>query len=303
MANLLDKLGAERATNPFNHGLLFAVVAVAQLDLNQFVAAQGPVDFLFHAGAEAGGTDEHQRIQVVGQGLEVFYLVFVQHGNFFKIEQLIWKKYMARSKSSHRWLKEHFKDPFVQRAQQEGYRSRAAYKLQEIQQRDRIIRPGMRIAELGAAPGGWTQYLSQCLQGRGTLIALDILPMDGLADVHFIQGDFTDDAVLAQLEEALQGQALDLVLSDMAPNTSGIKAADQARSMYLVELALDFALQHLAPGGAFLTKIFQGPGFDTLIKTLRQHFSKVLTRKPEASRARSQETYLLAQGFKGNPKS
>lgn len=205
---------------------------------------------------------------------------------------------MARTKSSKRWLKEHFNDPFVQRAQREGYRSRAVYKLQEIQEKDRIIRPTMRIAELGAAPGGWTQYLSQQLQGRGTIIALDILPMDALADVQFIQGDFREETVLSQLEAALGGKKLDLVLSDMAPNTIGVKFADQAKSMYLVELALEFALNHLRPGGDFLTKIFQGPGFDTLIKQLRRHFTKVLTRKPEASRGRSQEVYLLARGFK-----
>lgn len=207
---------------------------------------------------------------------------------------------MARTKSSKRWLKEHFNDPFVQRAHREGYRSRAVYKLQEIQEKDRIIRPAMRVAELGAAPGGWTQYISQQMQGRGTIIALDILPMDALADVQFIQGDFREEEVLSQLEAALGGEKLDLVLSDMAPNTIGVKFADQAKSMYLVELALDFALNHLRASGDFLTKIFQGPGFDTLIKQLRQHFTKVLTRKPEASRGRSQEVYLLARGFKAD---
>lgn len=208
---------------------------------------------------------------------------------------------MARSKSSHQWLKEHFNDPFVQRAQAEGYRSRAVYKLIEIQAKDKIIRPNMHIVELGAAPGGWSQYVAQILNGTGKMIALDILPMDSLADVTFIQGDFREDEVLKALCDALgEGAKIDLVLSDMAPNTSGVKTVDQAKSMYLVELALDFALSRLHKNGAFLTKVFHGPGFDKLLQQLKQNFTTVVTRKPEASRARSQETYLLARGFRGN---
>lgn len=205
---------------------------------------------------------------------------------------------MARSKSSHQWLKEHFNDPFVQRAQREGYRSRAVYKLQEIQKKDKLIRPQMRIVELGAAPGGWSQYVSQILQGQGRIVAVDLLPMEALPDVHFIQGDFREEATLNLLHEALQGQKLDLVLSDMSPNKTGVKSTDQDRSMYLVELALDFALNQLKPEGDFLTKAFHGAGFDTLMRQLKQHFRQVITRKPEASRARSQETYLLARGLK-----
>ena len=204
---------------------------------------------------------------------------------------------MARSKTSQRWLKEHFNDIYVQKAQQEGYRSRAVYKLMEIQEKDRLIRPGMVVVELGAAPGGWSQYVAQCLGGRGRMIALDILPMDALADVTFIQGDFREQAVLDALYAELGDSAVNLVISDMAPNTSGVRSVDQAKSMYLVELALDFAQSRLAPGGDFLTKIFHGPGFDTLLRTLKSQFLTVQTRKPEASRARSQETYLLARGF------
>lgn len=208
---------------------------------------------------------------------------------------------MARSKSSAQWLKEHHQDIYVQKAREEGWRSRAVYKLQEIQEKDRIIRPGMTVVELGAAPGGWSQYVVHCLQGKGRMIALDILPMDSLADVTFIQGDFREDDVLATLNEAVgEGQGVDLVLSDMAPNTSGVKSVDQAKSMYLVELAMDFAQSRLNQGGDFLTKIFHGPGFDTLFKTLKADFDQVLTRKPSASRARSQETYLLARGFRGH---
>ncbi len=204
---------------------------------------------------------------------------------------------MARSKTSQRWLKEHFDDIYVQKAQQEGYRSRAVYKLMEIQEKDRLIRPGMVVVELGAAPGGWSQYVAQCLGGRGRMIALDILPMDALADVTFIQGDFREQAVLDALYAELGDSAVNLVVSDMAPNTSGVRSVDQAKSMYLVELALDFAQSRLAPGGDFLTKIFHGPGFDTLLRSLKSQFLTVQTRKPEASRARSQETYLLARGF------
>ena len=204
---------------------------------------------------------------------------------------------MARSKTSQRWLKEHFDDVYVQKAQQEGYRSRAVYKLMEIQEKDRLIRPGMVVVELGAAPGGWSQYVAQCLNGRGRMIALDILPMDALADVTFIQGDFREQAVLDALYAELGDSAVNLVISDMAPNTSGVRSVDQAKSMYLVELALDFAQSRLAPGGDFLTKIFHGPGFDTLLRSLKSQFLTVQTRKPEASRARSQETYLLARGF------
>lgn len=207
---------------------------------------------------------------------------------------------MTRSKSSARWLKEHHRDVYVQKAREEGWRSRAVYKLQEIQEKDRIIRPGMTIVELGAAPGGWSQYVSHCLKGQGRMIALDILPMDALPDVLFIQGDFREDGVLAQLNAAVgEGRGVDLVISDMAPNTSGVKSVDQTKSLYLVELAIEFAKEKLVDNGDFLTKIFHGPGFDTLFKTLKSDFSQVMTRKPAASRARSQETYLLARGFKG----
>lgn len=206
---------------------------------------------------------------------------------------------MARSRSSHRWLKEHHDDLFVQRARSEGYRSRAIYKLQEIQEKDRLIKKGMFVVELGAAPGGWSQYVAQILDGTGKMIALDILPMDSLADVIVIQGDFTEESVLQELRQQVGGAKVDLVLSDMAPNTSGIRTTDQAKSMYLCELALDFACESLKEGGDFLTKIFHGPGFDAFYKHLKKTFQTVSTRKPQASRARSQETYVLARGFKG----
>lgn len=206
---------------------------------------------------------------------------------------------MARSKSSQQWLREHFSDEFVKRAQKEGYRSRAAYKLAEIDERDRLLRPGITVVDLGAAPGGWTQYVIERVGPRGRVIALDILPMDALPGVEVIQGDFTDASMLPRLQAALAGQAVDLVISDMAPNISGVGVSDQARAIYLAELALDFAAGHLRPGGQLLIKTFQGEGFPALYKAMQAAFRKVVTRKPQASRARSRETYLLGKEFIG----
>lgn len=203
---------------------------------------------------------------------------------------------MGRSKSSQRWLQEHFDDHWVKRAQEEGWRSRAVYKLQEIQEKDQLIKAGQCVVDLGAAPGGWSQWAVKKVGEQGKMIALDILPMEPLADVHFIQGDFREDAPLTELEEALAGAAVDVVLSDMAPNISGMRGVDQPRAMYLAELAADFAANHLRPGGDFLVKVFQGEGFDTFLSLLRSQYQKVLSRKPKASRPRSREIYLLARG-------
>ena len=208
---------------------------------------------------------------------------------------------MARSKTSQNWLREHFNDPFVKMAQKDGYRSRASYKLLEIQEKDRILRPGNVVIDLGAAPGGWSQVTSRVLGDKGRLIASDILEMDSIEDVTFIQGDFTEEAVLAQILAAVDNQPVDLVISDMAPNMSGVRMADQARAMYLCELALDLAGQVLRPGGDFLIKIFQGEGFDQYHQQVRQMFEKVQMRKPLSSRDRSREQYLLARGFRGAP--
>lgn len=206
---------------------------------------------------------------------------------------------MARSKSSKRWLEEHFSDPFVKKAQAAGLRSRAAFKLQELlDQRDLKIKPGMVIVDLGAAPGGWSQLLSQRLKGRGRIVALDLLEMAALPDVEFFQGDFTDEAVLKELESRLGGQPVDLVVSDMAPNMSGVTQVDIPRSYVLAEMALDFARQWLKPQGEFLIKLFQGEGFDAYLKALRSSFASLKMRKPEASRGRSREVYALATGFR-----
>lgn len=206
---------------------------------------------------------------------------------------------VQRSKSSSNWLREHFNDPFVKQAQKDGYRSRASYKLLEIQEKDRLIRPGMSVIDLGAAPGGWSQVTSRLIGGQGRLIASDILEMDSIPDVTFIQGDFTQDEVLQQILQAVGDSHVDLVISDMAPNMSGTPAVDMPRAMFLCELALDLATRVLKPGGDFLIKIFQGEGFDMYLKDVRTKFDKVQMRKPSSSRDRSREQYLLGKGFKG----
>jgi 23S rRNA (uridine2552-2'-O)-methyltransferase len=205
---------------------------------------------------------------------------------------------MSRSKSSAGWLREHFSDVYVKKAQAEGVRSRAVYKLEELLDRDRLLKPGMTVVDLGAAPGGWSQLVRQRLGEHGRVFALDILPMQGIAGVDFLEGDFREESVLRALEARLAGQPVDLVLSDMAPNMSGVALADQIRAMNLAELALDFSRQWLKPGGAFLIKLFQGAGFDDYLRSLRADFSRVTMRKPKASRARSREVYALATGRK-----
>ncbi len=203
-----------------------------------------------------------------------------------------------RSKSSRRWVSEHESDEFVRRARQEGWRSRAVFKLEEIQRKDHILRPGMVVVDLGAAPGGWSQYARHVMGDRGEVFAVDILPMDPVAGVTYIQGDFCDEKVLEELNDALEGKNVDLVLSDMAPNISGITAVDQPRAMYLAELALDFARSHLVAGGALVAKVFQGEGFQEFVRELRASFGSVRTRKPAASRARSREVYAVARNYR-----
>lgn len=206
---------------------------------------------------------------------------------------------MARSKSSARWLKEHVNDPFVKQAQKDGYRSRASYKLKELSDKDKLIKPGMLVIDLGSAPGGWSQVASELVGDHGKLIASDILPMDPLPGVDFIQGDFTEEAVFDQIMAAIGGQPVDVVISDMAPNLSGISSADQAASIYLIELALDMANQVLKPQGSFVAKAFQGEGYDAFVAQVREQFDSVVIRKPDSSRARSREVYVVGRGFKG----
>jgi 23S rRNA (uridine2552-2'-O)-methyltransferase len=204
---------------------------------------------------------------------------------------------VTRSKSSSRWLHEHFNDPWVKKAQAQGYRSRAVFKLLEIQQKDRILRPGMTVLDLGAAPGGWSQVAADLVGDKGLVLASDILAMDPLHGVTFIQGDFREEAVFDAILAALDGRRIDLVISDMAPNMSGERSVDQPRAMYLAELALDMARKVLRPGGDLLVKVFQGEGIDAFRSEMKLSFRQLLVRKPEASRARSSEVYLLGRGF------
>ena len=204
---------------------------------------------------------------------------------------------MTRTKSSRRWLHRHFSDSYVQRARTEGYRSRAAFKLLEIQEKDRILAPGMRVLDLGAAPGGWSQAAARIIGPRGWIVALDLLPMEPLPEVAFVQGDFRDEASLAELRRTLEGEAVDAVLSDMAPNMSGNHAVDQPRMIYLCELALDLAKELLNPGGSLVVKTFHGEGFEGFHKEMRASFRRVASRKPKSSRARSRELYLVATGY------
>lgn len=211
------------------------------------------------------------------------------------------KKSGSKSSSSRRWLKEHFTDPYVKQAQQEGYRSRAVYKLLEIQERDRLFKPGMIVVDLGAAPGGWSQLVAKLVKPNGRVIAMDLLAMDPVEDVEFIQGDFTEPLVLDQLMRSLGHHKVDWVISDMAPNTSGHKSVDVLRSVYLCELALDFASKVLKDDGGLLMKVFQGEGFDELAGEIKRTFVKTAIRKPKASRDRSREVYVLARSLRVNP--
>lgn len=208
---------------------------------------------------------------------------------------------MKRTRTSKAWMREHVTDPYVQRAQKEGYRSRAAYKLMELDERDHLLKPGMTVVDLGAAPGGWTQVAAKKIGPSGVLVAFDILPMEPVPGAVFIQGDFREDTALTMLDGALQGRSVDLVISDIAPNISGIGLADQARSIHLAELALEFAAHRLKPGGNFLVKVFQGEGFEAFVREIRAHFAQVVVRKPKASRDRSTEVYMLGKGFHEAP--
>jgi 23S rRNA (uridine2552-2'-O)-methyltransferase len=205
---------------------------------------------------------------------------------------------VSRSKSSGRWLKEHFDDQYVKKSKENGYRSRASFKLIEINEKDKLIKPGMTVIDLGAAPGGWSQIAAELVGDNGRVVASDILEMSPLAGVEFIQGDFTEEAVLNQILSVMDGELADVVISDMAPNMSGNNAVDQPAAMYLVELALDMAREVLKPNGSFVAKVFQGEGFDQYMADVRTHFKKVVTRKPDSSRARSREVYIIGVGFK-----
>ena len=205
---------------------------------------------------------------------------------------------MSRSKSSGSWLKEHFDDHYVKKSKELGYRSRASFKLLELQGKDKLFRPGMTVVDLGAAPGGWSQIAAELVGHNGRVVASDILPMDPLPGVEFVQGDFTEEAVLQEILDLMDGARADLVISDMAPNMSGMNSIDQPAAMYLVELALEMARDVLKPNGNFVAKVFQGEGFDQYLSDVRTSFKKVITRKPDSSRARSREVYIIGLGLK-----
>ena len=205
---------------------------------------------------------------------------------------------MGRSKSSHQWMQRHVNDEYVKRSQADGYRSRASYKLLELHKKDRLFKPGMTVVDLGAAPGGWSPVAVALVGDKGRVVASDILPMDSIAGVDFVEGDFTEESVLDEILGLLEGQQADLVISDMAPNMSGVKAVDQPRAMYLIELALELACQILKPEGVFVAKVFHGEGFDDFLRDTKRRFQQVVTRKPDASRSRSREVYLVARGRK-----
>ncbi|SFG93157.1 MULTISPECIES: 23S rRNA (uridine(2552)-2'-O)-methyltransferase RlmE [Neptunomonas] len=205
---------------------------------------------------------------------------------------------MSRSKTSKAWLKEHFDDHYVKKAKESGYRSRASFKLLELQEKDHLMKKGMTVVDLGAAPGGWSQIAAELVGDTGRVVASDILPMDSLAGVEFVQGDFTEESVLNEILAVMDGKLADLVISDMAPNMSGMNSIDQPAAMYLVELALEMAKDVLKPKGNFVAKVFQGEGFDQYLMDVRAHFDRVVTRKPDSSRARSREVYIIGLGFK-----
>lgn len=208
---------------------------------------------------------------------------------------------MAKNKTSRQWVHDHINDPYVKQAQAQGFRSRAAFKLMQIDDKDRLLAPGKVVVDLGSTPGGWSQVASKKVGAAGRVVAIDLLPMEPVHGVHFILGDFREDEALAELVESLDGRRVDLVLSDMAPNLSGIAVTDQARSIHLLELALEFAREHLKSGGDMLVKVFQGSGFDELRREMEQLFTSVAVRKPDSSRDRSAEVYLLCRGRRGEP--
>ena len=309
MADLVDQFCATGRQHFSDQCVSGRAIFSSDADLDQFVMIERDLDFLEHARRQSTFGDHDNGVQVVGQTTqEAFLGIFESHdlcsgdcgGAKAIMKQFVtgFTNPMGRSKSSSRWLNEHFSDPFVKKAQVEGMRSRAAYKLEELLERDGVLRPGMVVVDLGSAPGGWSQVAQNWLNGRGRVVALDILAMDPVPGVEFIQGDFTQDSVLAELEQLLGETKVDLVLSDMAPNMSGVASVDQARAMLLAEIALDFASAHLRRGGAYLIKLFQGAEFDQYVKLLRTRFDKVTLRKPKASRDRSREVYALATGFK-----
>jgi len=271
-------------------------VADTRTHLDEFVVGEGTVQLVRDTIREAAVAEHDDGIEAVGEASQMFFLLFGERHRVI-IGNPARDPMPKRTKSSARWLAEHASDEFVKRAKAEGWRSRAVFKLAEIQERERLLKPGIRCVDLGAAPGGWSQYAARIVGGSSRIVATDILAMDEIPGVEFVQGDFREDSVVEQVLAAVGSEKVDLVLSDMAPNMAGIDAVDQPRSMYLAELALEFADRVLVPGGDALIKLFQGAGFDEIVREARRRYGRVLTKKPKASRTRSPEIYLLARQF------
>ena len=263
--------------------------------LDQLVVGERAFDLIEHAATEPSGAQQDHCLAVVAESAQGLALRWAQrHGrNVSRTGYAVTKERKGRSP----WMREHLRDQYVQRAQREGWRSRASFKLAEIIEADRLLRPGMLVVDLGAAPGGWSQYVAAALGGRGRVLAVDLLPMAALPGVEIVQGDLRDDSLHAAVLERLGGARAGLVMSDMAPNISGVRSVDQPRALELAEIALDLATQVLVPGGAFVVKLFQGEGVSGYQKAVRQRFGSVRSRKPDASRARSRELYIVAKGF------
>jgi 23S rRNA (uridine2552-2'-O)-methyltransferase len=297
MAYPLYELGLSAVRERVQRAVAGVALADPGAHFDQFVIGQGAIQFSDHAVRQPGIAEHDDGTHGVRKPPQVFLLFFGEcHRGIIVLAQL--KIPMPkRTKSSARWLAEHANDEFVKRAQKEGWRSRAVFKLAQIQETERLLRPGIRCVDLGAAPGGWSQYAARIIGGASRIVATDILAMDAIPGVDFVQGDFREAAVLDQVLQCVGADKVDLVLSDMAPNMAGIDAIDQPRSMYLAELALEFADRVLTPGGDLLVKLFQGAGFEQFIRDARSRYGRVVTKKPKASRTRSPEIYLLARQF------
>ncbi len=306
---MLHRRGAQLLADGFEKCFAHGTFVVINTDFDELVAVEAGADFLEHRFRQAVLADRDHGVQRMRLGAQGAALVGCKtehevnpqfkfsktafYRAFYKFEA------MKRTRTSNAWLREHVNDPYVQRAKAEGYRSRASFKLMEIDDRDKLIRSGDVVVDLGATPGGWSQVAAKRMNGKGRVIALDLLEMVPLHGVEFVQGDFREDTILQRLESMLDGGKLGLVLSDMAPNMSGIPVSDQARVMHLAELGLEFSKIWLKPDGAFLVKVFQGHGFNEFVQEMRAAFKTVSSRKPDASRDRSAEVYLLGKGLKG----
>lgn len=293
MADPLHQLAGGAARERCQRLVASVAICDSGAYFDQFMVGQGAIQFRYDGVRQPGVAEHDDGVHGMRETAQMF-LLFLRECHYAIIVVTPMPK---RSKSSARWLAEHANDEFVKRAQKEGWRSRAVFKLAQIQQAERLLRPGIRCVDLGAAPGGWSQYAARIIGGSSRIVATDILPMDAIMGVDFVQGDFRDADVLEQVLQCVGADKVDLVLSDMAPNMAGIDAIDQPRSMYLAELALEFADRVLAPGGDLLLKLFQGAGFDQIIKDARGRYGRVVTKKPKASRTRSPEIYLLARQF------